>query len=156
MLESNGMATTQSRPNGRVRVHIRCSQLVREKSLVPRLRLVAGTLHDISKGWKRDIRRVLPRQPASAVSTGYVQFAYARLRRGCYSDMEQLVSRRAKSSVSGGGHVARRVHEIAACNFPARQACTHRGPIRQASRNAGARQPWGLVVSTPARAAGRG
>ena len=50
------MATAQSRPNGRVRVHIRCLQLVREKSLVPRPRLVAGTLHDISKGWKRDIR----------------------------------------------------------------------------------------------------
>jgi hypothetical protein len=33
----------------------------------------------------------------------------------------------------------RRVHKIAACSFPARQAFTHCGPIRQASRNAGAR-----------------
>jgi len=85
--------------------------------------------------------------------------AYARFGRGCCSDMEQFAPRGAKSFVSGGSHISRRVHKIAACSFPARQAFTHCGPIRRASRNAGARQPGRLarvlLVSTPARGGGR-
>jgi len=56
-----------------------------------------------------------PINPASSVITEQL----TRIRRGCYSDMEQLASRGAESSVSGGGNISGWIHKIAACSLPA-------------------------------------
>ena len=45
--------------------------------------------------------------------------AYARARRGRYSELEQFASRGARSPLQRGRRVSGRVHKIAACRLPA-------------------------------------
>jgi hypothetical protein len=63
--------------------------------------------------------------------------AYARPRARCGPDLEQFAARDSKSSISGGGDVARRIRKAAAGRLPAQQACAHVGPVGQPSRNEG-------------------
>jgi hypothetical protein len=110
-----------------------------------------------SRGVTTGVAKMPPTNPTSSVITEQLTRALGEAVIRIWSNLPQ---RGAKSFVSGGSHISRRVHKIAACSFPARQAFTHCGPIRQASRNAGARQPRRLarvlLVSTPARGRGGG